>query len=64
MLAIEKLGPGKLNDLLEVTYSLAEPPQCFLPTGLEGSKMELMGQSPDTTWLMEKYLILSSKKLL
>lgn len=64
MLEMEELGPRNLKDLFKVTYSLAEPPKCFLPTDFEGFKMEFMGQSPDSMWLMEKYLILSSKKLL
>lgn len=55
MLQMEKLVPGKLNDLFKVTYSVAEAPECFVPTNLEVSKIEFMGQSPDTTWLMEHF---------
>ena len=53
MLQMEKLVPEKLSDLFKVTYS--DPPKCFLLTNLEASKIEFMGQSPDTTWLMEHF---------
>lgn len=52
---MEKLGSEKLNGLFKVIYAMALPPKCFLPTNLEASKIELMGQAQYATWFMEHF---------